>query len=221
MERSQITVAFDRKELTDRGEFEGFGSVYYNVDGGADVVHPGAFAESIGKRRPLMLWQHDWSKPIGVWTQVEEREAGLWVRGRLALDTTLGRDAHALLKLGALDGLSIGFLLQEWDYSDDGVRHIRKAELWEVSVVTFPMNDRARVAAVKGKSGYDFRDVRTLEAFLRDAGMSHKAAKALIAGGHAALIERDVDPAAAASAATREALEAAERLSNIIRSGTP
>lgn len=188
-----LRVDFDRKDIDEKGEFEGLGSTYGNIDEGYDVVHRGAFDDSLQSRQPLMLYQHDWTKPIGVWTDIKDTQDGLYVRGKLALGTQLGKETHELLKIGALNGLSIGFRLLDWDFSDDHVRHIRKAELWEISVVSFPMNEQARVSAVKNHGVYNPpRTVRELEAFLRDAGMPRSAAKALAASGYAAIAQRDV-----------------------------
>jgi phage head maturation protease len=126
-----------------------------------------------------MLWAHDPAEPIGVWETLEDGPRGLRVRGRLNLEVQRAREAHALLKQGAVNGLSIGFLTQEAERRQDGGRRITRAELWEVSLVTFPARREARVAEVKS--------VRDLERLLRDAGLPRAAATKAASGGWPAL----------------------------------
>ena len=104
-------IEFDTKAVSDAGEFEGYASVFNNEDQGGDVVRPGAFAKAIsgGVKKIKMLLQHDRTMPIGVWDEMVENQKGLKVKGRLILETVAGRETHALLKAGALDGMSIGF----------------------------------------------------------------------------------------------------------------
>ncbi|WP_294636619.1 HK97 family phage prohead protease [uncultured Aquabacterium sp.] len=140
------------------GTVEGYGSVFGVRDSYDDVIAKGAFSGSIAEHKaagtmPAMLWQHDAEKPIGVWTEMSEDANGLRVKGRLALDTTLGKEAHALLKMGALNGLSIGFMSKQWAYDrETEVRTLTEIDLWEVSLVTFPANEKARVTNVKAVS---------------------------------------------------------------------
>jgi HK97 family phage prohead protease len=141
------------------GTIEGYGSTYGNVDFGKDVVVPGAFAKCIEQmkasgRNCKMLWQHKTDMPIGVWTEITESEKGLYLKGNLLLDTQMGREAYALLKAGAIDGLSIGYGVK--NYSIDtktGIRFLKELDLYEVSLVTFPMNEKATVTSVKSASG--------------------------------------------------------------------
>jgi len=193
-----LCVKFGLKEVTPGGEFEGLGSAFGNIDDGFDVVEPGAFKQTLGEKMPAMLWQHDPSKPLGVWESAKEVGAGLHVRGRLALDTQLGAEAHALLKMGALNGLSIGFMIPPGGstYDDNRVRHIKQIDLWEISVVTFPMNRDARISAIKAMHGYKLAPTRRqAERVLRDAGFSGGQAEAILKGGYEALAahERDTD----------------------------
>jgi HK97 family phage prohead protease len=157
----------------------GLGSVFGNVDRGGDVVQAGAFAESLASgRKVAMLWQHDATEVIGVWTGLREEAGGLVVEGTLA-DTPRGNEVYALLKMGALDGLSIGYRTVEWKWQED-IRIIEKAELWEVSIVTFPMNESARIDAVKAAEMTE----REIEKRLtQDAGFSRTVARALMSGG--------------------------------------
>lgn len=187
-------------------EFEGYGSVFGVVDSYQDVVLPGAFQATLAKamatsRMPAMLWQHDPSQVIGVWRVMQEDSRGLYVKGELA-DTQLGREAYALLKLGALSGLSIGYSVtgERYDRTRD-VRELTGIELWETSLVTFPANAESRVAAVKDAQALGYRG---LERILREAGLSRSEAKAIASGGMRALRDAaDVDLAAEDAAAIR------------------
>ncbi len=135
------------------GVFEGYASLFGVADLGRDVVMPGAFAESLRRRGAggiRMLWQHDPAEPIGRWLAVAEDARGLRVRGRLNLAVERAREIHALLREGAVDGLSIGFrVLRARPARATGLRHLEALDLWEISLVTFPMLPDARVSAVK------------------------------------------------------------------------
>lgn len=184
--------AIEVKEVSAAGTITGYGSIFGNVDGGYDVVEKGAFDESLSKRGlPKMLWGHDlWEPPIGKWSKAEEDDTGLWLEGKINLDMQRGAEVHSALKMGTLDGLSIGYLPKDSDTTNSGIRHLKSVELFEVSVVTFPMNEEARVDAVKHlvEGGISKKD---LERILRDAGFSRQQAKALIADGHDGLVPRD------------------------------
>ncbi|MFD2264338.1 phage major capsid protein [Lacibacterium aquatile] len=135
------------------GIFTGYGTVFDIPDLDGDVIAPGAFRDSLKRLAtqggPRLLWQHDPTQPIGVWTEVVEDARGLKMTGRLALDTQRGAEAFALLKLGALDGLSLGFTILQAERDSEGRRRITCAELHECSPVTFPCQPAARVQAVK------------------------------------------------------------------------
>jgi HK97 family phage prohead protease len=166
------------------GTVEGYGSVFDVQDSYADVIEKGAFAKSISthksaKSMPAMLWQHDSSQPIGVWTSMSEDDNGLRVTGRLAMDTVKGKDAHALLKMGALNGLSIGFMTKQYRYDEEtDIRTLTEVDLWEVSLVTFPANTQARVTQVK--SADDLQTLKDAERILRDSGFSKQDALAFV-----------------------------------------
>lgn len=135
------------------GVFEGYASLFGVADLGRDVVEPGAFAASLAARGAggvRMLWQHDPAEPIGAWLSIREDERGLRVRGRLALDVARAREVHALMRGKAVDGLSIGYRVER-SRSDPAakVRRLQRLDLWEISIVTFPMLPQARVAQVK------------------------------------------------------------------------
>jgi len=186
------TVRLQRKEVTETGEFEGYGSVFGNVDSHNDIVMPGAFTDSLEEHNekgtmPAMLWQHDPYTPIGVYTEMKEDDRGLFVKGKLALETQVGREAHELLKMGALDGLSIGYRIDGpdgWDYDEDkGAFLLKRLKLWEVSIVTFASNDQATVDDVKQSDMIaGFADLKSCESHLREVGgFSCAEAKAMVA----------------------------------------
>lgn len=186
--------ALEVKELDERGEFEGHGSVFNNEDSYGDVVVPGAFQKSLEEHRsagtlPAMLWQHDPAQPIGVYSEMKEDAKGLYVKGRLLLETAKGREVHAMLKAKAVRGLSIGFVTRGWEWKDD-VRIVKDVDLWEVSLVTFPANKLAGVGDVKHNGPLPSTE-RELEKFLRDVGkLSKSEAKAAVAGIRASILER-------------------------------
>jgi len=177
------------KQHGDTGTFEGYASVYGVEDLDRDVIAPGAFTKSLGERRPVLLWQHNPAEPLGAYETVEEDGHGLRVRGRLAMGTVKGREVHELLSMGAIGGLSVGFLTVADSYdSTRRVRTIKEAQLFEVSLVSFPANPYARITDVKSTP-----DKRLIEAALRDAGLSRRDAKAILAGGFKALGLRDAE----------------------------
>jgi HK97 family phage prohead protease len=152
---SGFTFELDTKAVSDQGAFTGYASIFGNEDQGRDIVLPGAFLKSLERRpasRVKMLRQHDTAEPIGIWTELREDTKGLQATGQLILETAKGRETHALLRAGALDGLSIGFksVRDRFDRTKSA-RLIEEADLWEISVVTFPMNPRATVSAVKSQ----------------------------------------------------------------------
>ena len=174
MNRKYYDCAFDVKAINDDGTFEGYGSVFGNVDSYKEIVAKGAFNDSLASlksqgRMPALLWQHRSGEPIGVYTEMREDETGLFVRGKLALKTARGAEAHELMKMKALSGLSIGFMTREDSYDKvTGVRTLKKVDLWECSIVTFPANDAARVSGVKNIESIE--SLSDAESFLRDAG---------------------------------------------------
>jgi len=189
-------AALSVKALGDAGTFEGYASVFGAVDSYADVVLAGAFDRSLREsqdrgRMPALLWQHDPATPIGVWEDMREDETGLLVRGRIA-DTSQGRDAYALLKMGALSGLSIGFRTVKARINKASqVRELLDLDLVETSLVTFPASDAARVESVKATDW----DVREWEVRLREAlGLSRAQANVVIARGVKALLSESEPP---------------------------
>jgi len=162
-------VVSDAKDGT---VIEGYASLFGACDQGNDVVAKGAYAASLkrlsGEQRSVkMLWQHDPTQPIGIWDEVREDARGLYVKGRLLDSVGKGREAAALIAAGAIDGLSIGYRTLKAAKNDKGQRLLTELELWEVSLVTFPMLPSARVAA-KGDS-LDDDTLRELAATFADA----------------------------------------------------
>jgi len=166
------------------GRIEGYASRFGEMDQSGDVVVKGAYAESLAGRMPKMLWQHDPTQPIGMWEQASEDETGLYVRGRILDTVEKGREARALVEAGAIDGMSIGYRTLDADRGTDGARILKQLELWEVSLVTFPMLASARVDAIKAAE----MSRREMEQKLtQDAGFSRSVARALMGGGYDAI----------------------------------
>jgi uncharacterized protein len=201
-ELKHLPIVFDAKAVSDTGEFSGYASTFGNVDNGYDVVMPGAFANSL-KMRPAsaikMLWQHDPAQPVGYWTDAAEDEKGLFVKGCILKDVQRGAEAYTLMKAGVIDSMSIGYRALEADWTQGGVRQLKEIGLFEISLVTFAMNEQATVTTVK-----DFNP-RELEKGLRDAGLSRgDAVKAVAffkdrlrdAGENVAIDPREAETAA-------------------------
>jgi len=195
--RSSIK-AYSDEDDEEKGTFEGYGSIFNNKDLGNDVVVNGAFQKSLRRTGPKgvkLLYQHKSDMPIGVFESIKEDQDGLKVKGRLALGTQAGREAYELMKMGALDGLSIGFRVapkgQEYD-SRRKRRYIKEVELMEISLVTFPMNPKARVRSVKGEE----LSIREWEGGLRDAfSLSRSEAKVAAKAVHKAFNQREAEEA--------------------------
>lgn len=144
-----------RLNLSEGALIEGYASVFGQTDQGGDVVEPGAYAASLAQlgttgRTVKMLWQHDPAQPIGVWDEVREDAHGLFVKGRLLTNVARGAEAAALIEAGAIDGLSIGYRTRKASKQPAGTRLLSALDLWEVSLVTFPMLPDARVGAKSG-----------------------------------------------------------------------
>lgn len=136
-------------QIDEAGQFEGYASVFNNVDRHGDIVMPGAFRKTISENPSVpILWQHDQTKPIGVTLAIREDQNGLLVKGELNLDTQMGREAYSLLKQGALKGLSIGYQVIKDDLAGR-VRQLKEVRLMEYSLVTFPANELAQVTSIK------------------------------------------------------------------------
>lgn len=137
-----ITVS----ENSSNGTIEGYAAIFGEPDRGGDVIAPGAFTNSFADRATSvkLLWQHDPAQPIGIWDNITQDARGLRVEGRLLTDIQRGAEAAALLTAGALDGLSIGYRAVKSDRRGS-YRYLTEIDLWEISLVTFPMNAKARL----------------------------------------------------------------------------
>jgi len=173
-------VAIQLKALSDDGEFEGYGSTFGNVDRGLDMVMAGAFRRTLKERKLSqikMLRDHDTRKVVGKWLAMEEDERGLKVRGKLFASgenpIQLAKETLTLMREGALDAMSIGYRTIKAQYDEEqGVRKLLDLDLWEVSIVTFPMNEMATVDAVKGDLS-----ITDIERILREGGAPGAFAK--------------------------------------------
>ncbi|ENP9832828.1 HK97 family phage prohead protease [Acinetobacter baumannii] len=178
------------KAVQEDGFFSGYGAVFGNIDWYNDVILPGAFTASIAKWRaknkmPPVLWNHNDSEPIGVYTNIYEDEKGLYVEGKLLIDDVpRAKSTHALLKAGAIDGLSIGYSTKKANQQTNGVRELVEVDLSEISIVTQPANERSLITSVKSK--LDDGELPTLpefEKFLRESGFSKNQATAIASKG--------------------------------------
>lgn len=155
------------------GTFSGYASVFGEVDLGKDVIERGAFRRSIEERGASgirMLFQHDPAEPIGAWRTVREDARGLYVEGVLAPGVARAQEVHSLMKTGALDGLSIGFqTVRASGGGRSGIRRILEADLWEISIVTFPMLPSARVSDVKNARWFRDRDTELMRSMRKAA----------------------------------------------------
>lgn len=173
--KKKSRLRLEIKGIAEDGSFEGILSPYGNVDGGGDVVEPGAYTKTLkegGATRPL-LWQHKTDQPIGQLT-LEDRPDGLWCKGQLLMELPKAKDAYLVIKARIIKGLSIGFESIK-DSIESGVRHLKEIKLYEGSIVTFPMNDFALITSVKGskqagdEAEEDF-NAELAEIQLQDAG---------------------------------------------------
>ncbi|AHD00859.1 HK97 family phage prohead protease [Leisingera methylohalidivorans] len=166
--------------LQHASQITGYASLFGQTDQGGDAVIRGAYAASLKAlqdqgRTVKMLWQHDPAQPIGVWDEVREDQRGLFVKGRILTATPKGAEAAALIEAGAIDGLSIGYRTLKSTRTPDGSRHLTQLELWEVSLVTFPMLPAARVAGKSSALAAEADALRALAAGLRRITQELKA----------------------------------------------
>lgn len=168
----QKSLSLEIKSVDDEGTIEGYGAVFGNEDSYGDIIEPGAFRDTLAMRKPKMLWQHNMAEPIGAWDEYREDSRGLYMKGRIAIKTARGRDAHELAKMGGIDGLSIGYVTR--DYEMDGQkRRLKRVDLYETSLVTMPANSAALLTNVKSA------DVRDIESVFRQMGFTRSEAKAM------------------------------------------
>lgn len=170
------------KSISEKGEIEGYGSVFGQVDSVNDIVAAGAFKNSIAAHiregtSPKFLWQHDPGQPCGVWNDFKEDQRGLVLKGNFLTETRTGKEAYEFAKSGAVDGLSIGYKTLQYEYqTSTDIRVLTEVDLWEISLVTFPALRSARVTAVKSEL-----TERRVEEILREVGFTHSQAKSMTA----------------------------------------
>jgi len=177
------------KAVNEDGFFSGYGAVFGNIDWYNDIILPGAFKNTLaqwsGKSKfPPVLWNHSINEPIGVYTKLIEDEKGLYVEGRLLVDDVpKAKSTHALLKAGAIDGLSIGYRTVKSAYNENtDIRELIELDLSEISIVTTPANEHSLVTSVKSKlEDGELPTLPEFEKFLRESGFS-KSQSVAIAG---------------------------------------
>ena len=151
-----VSVPFTKQDMSEDKDFytlNGYASTFGNLDQGNDVVLKGAFSNSLKTRMPKLLWQHDMSEVIGKIDFAHENEFGLQIQARLPKKVSRAAEAGALIEMGAIDSMSIGFNIADMDYDGD-VRYLKALDLYEVSVVTLPMNLRAIIEGIKSVVAY-------------------------------------------------------------------
>ena len=186
---------FELKAVQEDGFFSGYGAVFGNVDWYNDVILPGAFKASLEKwqsknKMPPVLWNHNDSEPIGVYTQIYEDEKGLFVEGKLLIDDVpRAKSTYALLKAGAIDGLSIGYSTKKANQQGNGVRELIEVDIGEISIVTQPANDRSLITSVKNiLEGGELPTLPEFEKFLRESGFSKSQSTAIASKGLRSLL---------------------------------
>ncbi|WP_336929406.1 HK97 family phage prohead protease [Acinetobacter tandoii] len=193
MNRKSFNLAI--KAVQEDGFFSGYGAVFGNIDWYNDVILPGAFKVSLHKWKtknkfPPVLWNHNDSEPIGIYTNIYEDEKGLFVEGKLLIDDVpRAKSTHALLKAGAIDGLSIGYSTKKANQQGNGIRELIEVDIGEISIVTQPANDRSLITSVKSK--LDEGELPTLpefEKFLRESGFSKSQSTAIASKGLRSLL---------------------------------
>jgi hypothetical protein len=177
MRRLWLDCGFDIKQADDDGHIEGLGAVFGNVDLGFDKIERGAFRQTLRdiKGGVPMLWQHFSNQPIGLWDMLKETAKGLVVAGDINLDVQQGREARSLTKQGAVKGLSIGYIPKDFEFEDE-VRILKRVDLVEVSLATFPMNPEAHVTGVKHGTRKELEQALRYEFGLNRRSARHVAA---------------------------------------------
>ena len=183
--------SFDIKTVQEDGFFSGYASVFGNMDSYGDIVEKGAFAETLSQwaaknKLPPVLWNHKTDEPIGVYTLMREDDRGLYVEGKLLVaEVQRAKEIHALMKAGAVDGMSIGYSTLDYRMStENDIRYLTRVKLWENSIVTFPANDLSRIDAVKAAlNDGELPTLPEFEKFLREAGFSKAQATAIAGHG--------------------------------------
>lgn len=212
--------------VTHDGVFEGYASLFNTMDLGRDIVRPGAFKKYLqtsGGGQIKLLYQHDPREPIGIWEEVTEDRKGLHVRGRLLPEIRRASEVLTLMRLKALDGLSIGFKAKRTrPLRGKAARELLEVELYEISIVTFPMHPAARAVMVNS-NGHNMKTntslisnglptIREFERWLtREAGFTRRQARLAINKGFKSLaFTQDAEPASPQSPLIQKGTKAAE-----------
>ncbi|MBB1060418.1 HK97 family phage prohead protease [Marilutibacter spongiae] len=193
-----LALPFEVKSVDAEGRFSGYLAVFGNRDAYGDTIRKGAFKATLKDhaakgRKVVILWQHRWDMPLGVFDVLKEDDTGLYVEGQLLVaDVRQAAEAHALMKAGAITGMSIGFETVGYKVDKDGNRELTEIRLWEGSIVTFPANEEARIDAVKSAlEAGNLPTVPEFEKFLREAGFSKTQAVAIANGGLVKLLRSE------------------------------
>lgn len=212
MELKHIERPFELKAIDDAGVFSGYVAVFNNVDLGGDVIVPGAFADTLAAWKakgtlPPVLWQHRIGEPLGPFLEMREDNVGLWVKGQLLVnDVPRAKEARALLQAKAINGMSFGYVSRDdsWDRVTE-VRTLKRVDLYEGSIVTFPMNPMAGVTDIKTAMAA-LESLADVEKLLREEGGFSKAKAAALVARIKALSSRGEPEADAALFAGLDAL---------------
>lgn len=210
---------WDLKAVKADGFFAGHGSVFGNTDRANEIVAPGAFAASLAERKAKgrklpILWQHKHDEPLGVYTRVEEDERGLYVEGNLLVkEVPKAAEVAALIRSGAVDGLSIGYIVREDSFDEKTrTRTLKRVDLLEVSIVSVPANDDARIEQIKSKVAHGgLPTLPEFERLLREAGFSKTQSAVIATRGLAHLLRSE--SAAPANSSVAPLIEALRGLS--------
>lgn len=193
MLKKAISAELQLKDASGSREFTGYGNTFNNKDLVGDITMPGAFAKSLEEHStngtmPQMFMYHDRTRPVGVYTHMEEDEKGLRIEGRLTEGVRDSDEAYALMKDGALNSFSIGYHVIDEEYDSRlKANLLREVSLIEVSLVTVPANPESLLESVKDAEGKP--QIRTAELALRDAGFSRREARAILKCGFSAIVD--------------------------------
>lgn len=200
-----LDFGLELKEVSAEGTITGYGAIFNNVDQHGDRIVPGAFAKSIATRMSggaalPMLWCHDPREPLGMFTEVSEDRKGLRLKGQFVMDVPRAKEIFALLKAGAVRGMSIGYRTMA-DAIEGNVRLLKEIDLWEVSLTTFPSNGKATITGIKSTHPLDelarrLRDgeppeTKEFEDILREAGVPKALAVQIASVGYAKAVRRE------------------------------
>lgn len=188
MEKKFLNVNFEIKQVEEEEGvfiFEGFASTFGNTDLDDDIIDRGAFTKSLGRRIPKLLWQHSMDEPLGVFTIIEERESGLFVKAKMPLeDTFVSGRVKPQIKIGSITSMSIGFFIIEATFNrDTDIRTIHEVELFEISLVSIPANPQAVITSFKRADMDDFFKLSLKEQeelFTSGVKFSKRTAKELV-----------------------------------------